>query len=132
MRLKAPSPLKETPMSRIVLLSAMTLWLLFAMASWAGAEPCDRMGCGEGACRPTFGGYCDKRPGGCYGAPHPVNSPEEARTLLVAYYADQQGVVIGRIGERRWGYEAEILDRNNAVIDRVMVHRHSGRIRSLF
>ena len=119
-------------MRRIVSLAVMTLWLLVSMTSNLRAEPCDRMGRGEGACKPTFGGYCDKRPGGCYGAPHPVNSPEEARSLLVMYYADQQGVVVGRIEERRWGYEAEILDRNNAVIDRVMVHRRSGRIRSLF
>ena len=96
------------------------------------AEQCAGMGQMGAMCKPTYGGYCDKRPRSCYGAPHPVNSPEEARVLLEGYYADQQGVVIGQVVERRWGFEAEILDRHNVVVDRVMVHRRSGRIRSLF
>jgi hypothetical protein len=80
----------------------------------------------------TYGGYCEKRGEGCYGARRPVNSADEARALLVEYYADQKGVVIGRIVEKRWGFEAEIRDRDDVVRDRVVVHRRSGWIRSMF
>ena len=119
-------------MIRTILPAVITLCLLLTMTNEAGAEPGNGPGRGEMPCKPTYGGYCAKMPGGPYGARHPVNSPEEARALLERYYADQKGLTVGRIEERRWGFEAEVLDRNNAVVDRVMVHRHSGRIRSLF
>ena len=119
-------------MLRKILPAVITLCLLLTFTGKSGAEPGNGPGRGEMPCKPTYGAYCDKRPGGSYGARHPVNSPEEARALLERYYADQKGLTVGRIVERRWGFEAEVMDRNNEVIDRVMVHRRSGRIRSLF
>ena len=119
-------------MLRRMLPTVIILCLLLSMTSSSGAEPGNGPGRGELPCKPTYGGYCAKMPGGPYGARHPVNSPEEARALLERYYSDQKGLTVGRIEERRWGFEAEVLDRNNVVIDRVMVHRRSGRIRSLF
>lgn len=97
-----------------------------------GNAPGFCIGKGRGWFQQYIGGLGDRIPGGCYGARQPMNSIDEARKLLEEYYAERKDVVIGRIEDRRWGFDAEILDRNNKLIDRVMVHRRTGRIRSMY
>lgn len=38
---------------------------------------------------------------------------------------------VSEIMEKKWGFRANILDKNGSVIDRVMIDKRTGRIRSL-
>ncbi len=76
-------------------------------------------------------GRCGKRRGDWYGARQPVSSATEARTLIENYFAGQ-GYVISGVTERRWGFWAEILGQDGKIVDRVMIDKRSGRIRSLY
>jgi len=82
-------------------------------------------------CKPGMRGQCGKRPGDWYGARQPVANEAEARTLLLNYFAGQ-GYSVSRITERRWGFKAEIINKDGKVVDRVMIDKRSGRIRSLY
>jgi hypothetical protein len=68
---------------------------------------------------------------GGYGEKKTVSSKEEALKILRDYFA-KKDVKIGEITEREFYYEAEIRDRNNKVIDRVIVDKRTGRIRSVY
>lgn len=76
-----------------------------------------------------YGDYCPMR--GSYGARKPVKTIEEAKKILEEYFA-KEDVIIGDIRERRWFFEAEIKDKNNNLLDIVIVHKRSGRIRSIY
>lgn len=97
-------------------------------------KDCDAApGWGKGekeTCSPEMRGRCGKRRGDWYGARQPVTSAAEAQTLLQNYYAGQ-GYTVSAISEKKWGFKADILDRNGAVVDRAMIDKRSGRIRSL-
>ncbi len=82
----------------------------------------------RGPCSP---GRCGKRRGDWYGARRPVSTPEEARELLRHHFSGD-GNSIANLAERRWRYEADIIDPRGSVIDRVMIDKRSGRIRSIF
>jgi hypothetical protein len=86
-------------------------------------------GRGRYAHRP-YGDYADGSHGGCYGDKRPVTSVPEARKILRDYYADNEAS-IGKVVEKGYYYEAEILDRHNRVVDRVIVDRRTGRFRSI-
>lgn len=78
-----------------------------------------------------YGGYCQGPRWGWYGARNPVNSPDEAQKLLARFF-EGEDVVIGPVKERELIFEAEIRDKKNNVIDRVIVHKRTGRIRSIY
>jgi len=82
-------------------------------------------------CRPEMRGRCGKRRGDWYGARQPVATATEARGLLLDYFAGQ-GYTVSEVTEKRWGFRADVLDKDGNVIDRVMIDRRSGRIRSLY
>ena len=75
-------------------------------------------------------GRCGKRRGDWYGASQPVVSAVEARALLQNYFTGQEYSVSG-VTEKKWGFRAEIFDKDGKMIDRVMIDKRSGRIRSL-
>ena len=81
--------------------------------------------------RRPYGDYCDGPGRGWYGAKRGVNSAGEARSILRDYYAGDP-VTIGTVVEKKYYFEAEILDSNNKVVDRVIVDRRTGRIRSVY
>lgn len=84
----------------------------------------------EGSCSTEMRGRCGKRRGDWYGARQPVGTAEEARKLLRNYFTGQD-YTVSEVTEKQWGFKAEILDRNRKIIDRVMIDKRSGRIRSL-
>ena len=59
-----------------------------------------------------------------------MKSAAEARRDLAEFYAESD-VKIGQVKERSAYFEAEILDRSNRLADRVIIHKRSGRIRSI-
>jgi len=76
-------------------------------------------------------GWCGKRKGDWYGARRPVNSVADAREQLARYYASQQKTV-AELAEKPWRFEADLLDNCGKVVDRVMIDKRSGRIRSIY
>lgn len=97
------------------------------VAGILNAEAASCRGCG---CNSTYSGYCNNQRWGWYGARKTVPSAEEARRDLVEYYADSKAKV-GKIIEKPGYFEAEILDNDNKLLDRVIIHKRSGRIRSI-
>ncbi|KAA0889679.1 hypothetical protein ET418_12940 [Oryzomonas rubra] len=78
----------------------------------------------------TYNGYCNNQNWGWYGARKSVTSIEEARRTLEEYYAGSE-VMVGRITEKTGYFQADILSRGNKLMDRVIIHKRSGRIRSI-
>ncbi len=99
---------------------------LAAVPSAARPEP----GCGCG--------WCERRPYGStppgqrarYGANDPVKTAEEARKRLEAYF-DGDDLVVGKVTERLLFFEASIKHQDGRLVDRVIVDKRSGRIRSI-
>ena len=85
----------------------------------------------EGFSDAEMRGRCGKRRGDWYGFSHPVANAEEARRLLLNYFAGKEFTVSG-IKERRWGFKADILNKDGKLVDRVLIDKRSGRIRSLY
>jgi hypothetical protein len=78
--------------------------------------------------------YGDYKKGGAdkgYGEKRPVATAEEARQVLTEYFA-KKDVRIGEITEKKLFFEAEIRDKNNTLIDKVIVDKRTGRIRSIY
>jgi len=78
--------------------------------------------------------YGDYYPGprqGKYGERKIVRTDIEARNMLQKYFS-QHKVTIGEIKGRDGFFEAEIRDRNNVVVDRVIIDKRTGRIRSIY
>ena len=124
----------------------LALLLFHAQASPARAEGCAGEGanCGEaggkmdcsagrmkGSCSREMMGRCGKLRGDWYGAGRPVASAEEARKLLVDYFAGQ-GYGVSEPTEGKWGFLADITGKDGKVIDRVMIDKRFGRIRSIY
>ncbi len=85
----------------------------------------------DGTCSPEMRGRCGKRRGDWYGASQPVVNATEARELLSNYFIGH-GYTVSEITEKKWGFRADILDKDGKAIDRVMIDKRSGRIRSLY
>lgn len=78
----------------------------------------------------SYNGYCANPRWGWYGSRKSVGSAAEARRDLSEFYAGSD-LQIGKIKERTSYFEAEVLDRNKTLVDRVIIHKRSGRIRSI-
>lgn len=71
------------------------------------------------------------RPGkGRYGEKSTVMDEAEAHRMLRDYF--QGDVRIGNLRERRFYFEAEIRDRRGNLIDKVIIDRRTGRMRSIY
>jgi len=78
-----------------------------------------------------YGDYCPGYKKKWYGAKIAVKTPEEAKKILQEYFS-KDDVNIGQITERRWFFRAEILDKNNTLVDVVIIDKRTGRIRSIY
>lgn len=78
-----------------------------------------------------YGGYCQGPQWGWYGARSPVRTKEDARRHLEKYF-NGQDVAIGMITPRGRHFFADILDKDRKIVDRVIIDRRTGRIRSLY
>ncbi len=77
-----------------------------------------------------YGGYCEGPRWGWYGARTPVTTLEDARKRLEEFFKDQD-VVVGTIVDQHKFFKADIKDRNGVLLDQVIIHKRSGRIRSI-
>jgi hypothetical protein len=114
---------------RIIIYSVLFLFVALMLPAVSGAQPMGR-GMYRGA---PYGHYCPGMQWGPYGVRKPVATAEQARQVIEVYLADNgQNLTVGNITEKNWYFEAEILNRDKAVIDRVIVDKRSGRIRSIY
>ncbi len=82
---------------------------------------------------PPYGHYCPGMQWGPYGVRKPVGSVEQARQLIDFYLKENgQSFRAGSIAEKDRYFEAEILNLGMKVIDRVIIDKRSGRIRSIY
>jgi hypothetical protein len=68
---------------------------------------------------------------GGYGERKAVRSRGDAQRMLNDYYM-RRGMSIGPVRENRFYFEADIMDRDNRFVDRVIIDKRSGRIRSVY
>jgi hypothetical protein len=66
-----------------------------------------------------------------YGAKKPVSTLKEAKAALEDFYKDKD-VTVGKIEEKDLFFEAEILDKKGKVVDKVIIDKRTGRIRSIY
>ena len=106
------------------------LFLTAAMPMASHAQPMGR-GMYRGA---PYGHYCPGMQWGPYGVRRPVTTVDQAKEVIEFYLTchNDQGLSVGNIEEKKWFFEAEILDKDKKVIDKVIVHKRSGRIRSIY
>lgn len=102
------------------LFSLFLMMFYFSSLSFADAENAS-----------PYGGYKKGAAQTGYGEKKPVNTIEEAREALTEYFA-KQDVKIGEIREQILFFEAEIRDKNNNLVDKVIVDKRTGRIRSTY
>lgn len=85
-----------------------------------------RHGDGRGKAGPCYYG---SRTDGSYGACKPVLTVADAvRRIRESGLGD---AVIFRIEERTWFFKADILDKDGRLLDKIIIHKRSGRIRSI-
>lgn len=109
-------------------LLAALLAVLFTMA--AANSPAEPAGGPRHDCPKPYGGYCKGPRWGWYGAKNPVSSAEDARARLEKFFQGQD-VTIGTITEQPLYFKADIKDAGDALIDRVIIDKRTGRIRSI-
>jgi hypothetical protein len=66
-----------------------------------------------------------------YGERRHVATKDEARKLLKDYFSGRD-VTIGEIREKQYYFEADITDRSGRLVDKVIVDKRTGRIRSIY
>jgi hypothetical protein len=81
-----------------------------------------------------YGQFCPgSRRGGPYGGRNPVATVDQARQAIEKCLATRgQGLYTGKIKENRLYFEVEVLDRNGAMVDEVIIHKRNGRVRSIY
>lgn len=115
-----------------VLLSLLIVFLALPFSShaqprgpmWRGSDSYEGM---------PYGRYCPGPRWGPYGARRTVNTADEAKKAIETYFSNStQKVKVGKIEERGRFFEAEILDAEGALIDKLIIDKRSGRIRSIY
>jgi hypothetical protein len=83
--------------------------------------------------RPPYGQFCPGMPGDPYGARRLVRTTDEAKQVLEQYFEGTgKKVGIGNIEERRRFFIAELLNPEGVLIDKAIVDKRTGRIRSVY
>jgi hypothetical protein len=78
-----------------------------------------------------YGDYKKGTTDSSYGEKRPVTTVEEAKKVLTEYFA-KKDVRIGEIKEKELFFEAEIRDKGNNLVDKVIIDKRTGRIRSTY
>ncbi len=105
-------------------------WRRSGRCRWRQTGACWSEGSPDWRERRPFGDYCPGPRRGWYGARKAVKSAQEARKILEEYFAADD-LRVGKIKERETFFEAEIFDKENVLIDRIIVEKRNGRIRSI-
>jgi hypothetical protein len=68
---------------------------------------------------------------GKYGERRNVMTEDEARMIMKEYFPDKD-YKIGKLKNKDFYFEADVTDKHGRVIDRVIIDKRSGRIRSVY
>lgn len=81
-----------------------------------------------------YGQFCPgPRWGGPYGVRKPVRTVDEAKQVLQRYFSGcPHKMTVGKIEEKEWYFEAEIRDADGNLMDKTIVDKRTGRIRSIY
>lgn len=79
-----------------------------------------------------YGDYCPGSRRGWYGARKKVLTLREAETILTEYFSRYGDMKIVNIRERKRFFIAEIRDKNDSIVDIVILDKRTGRIRSIY
>ncbi|MEW6409727.1 MAG: hypothetical protein AB1488_06400 [Nitrospirota bacterium] len=122
--------MKKTILTLITLVLALSLYGdVYAEEEYYKSE---KVKSPDNTYSPPYGGYCPGHRWGWYGAYRQVKTTEEARSILMEYCASATNVKVGRIIERKRFFEAEIYGKDNSLVDRVLIDKKTGRIRSMY
>ncbi|QOX79932.1 hypothetical protein FY034_13640 [Trichlorobacter lovleyi] len=91
---------------------------------WRGRHKAGEMG------PHPFGDYCPRRHADHYGARQPLQTPDEAKERLRIFF-NVPAAQISLHREVRMGYIADITNADGSLLDRVIIDKRTGRIRSI-
>ena len=122
------SPLDNSLLFKTILVC--TILALFPIAESSYAQQADHKQTVTQC--PVYGQYWRSYKWGWYGAKRLVRTPVEAHEILKQFYVTHKGMKIHRIIEGPTFYRADIMDKNGALIDMVIIDKNTGRIRSIY
>jgi uncharacterized membrane protein YkoI len=67
----------------------------------------------------------------CYGERKAIKTERDARKILLRHFSPGRET-IGEIRDRNLFFEVEIKSRDNKTIDRIIIDKRTGRIRSVY
>ncbi|HGJ66057.1 TPA: hypothetical protein ENS27_11810 [bacterium] len=79
-----------------------------------------------------YGAYCPDGRRWIYGERFEVKDINSAREILKKFYEKNDDVTVGEITEKRGFFEANIYNKEGKLIDILIIHKKSGRIRSIY
>ena len=101
-----------------------------AAAEWPWGGGYRQGGQGQACCPPPYGAYCPKRHSDQYGRRQPVQDRQDGLARLSTFFGVPTTAV--RISEElRFWYLADILAPNGTIMERVLLDKRTGRIRSI-
>jgi hypothetical protein len=78
-----------------------------------------------------YGTYYTSPQEGCYGERKAVRTERDARKVLLKHFSSGRET-IGEIRDRNLFFEVEIKGRDNKTVDRIIIDKRTGRIRSAY
>jgi hypothetical protein len=123
-----PAFTKETAvLTRVVLMIVLAAAVLAPLPSQAQG------GGGPGWYEGPYGRSCPGYHGGPYGSRIVIKTADEAKQAIEKYFAGSpQPVQVTIVAERRRFYVAEITEPAGPLIDKIIIDKRSGRIRSIY
>lgn len=79
-----------------------------------------------------YGDYCPGSWRGWYGARKKVLTLREAKAIFTEYFSRYGDTKVVNIQERKRFFIAEIRDKNDSIVDIVILDKRTGRIRSIY
>ncbi|MFN3479133.1 MAG: hypothetical protein ACK415_02005 [Thermodesulfovibrionales bacterium] len=79
-----------------------------------------------------YGDYCPGSRRGWYGARKQVLTLREAEIILTEYFSRYGDMKVVNIQEKKRFFIAEIRDKNDSIVDIVILDKRTGRIRSIY
>jgi hypothetical protein len=98
------------------------------------AQPGGRGWHGGGYEGMPYGQFCPgPRWGGPYGVRKPIRTIDEAKQVMERYFSGcPHKMTVGKIEEKEGYFVAEIRDPDGNLIDKTIVDKRTGRIRSIY
>lgn len=82
-------------------------------------------------CPFVYGQYWQSQRWGWYGAKRVVKTPVEAREII-EQIVQNKGVRVVRITDQPHFFVAEMINQNGVIVDRILIDKRTGRMRSMY